>query len=112
MSQYKYSSGAPSKGMVEALQRMADSPSGQLERRRGNLNGGCSQAYWNNFWTTPEQGDRPSWYVQQHTVAGLAHRGLITLTHTRKGSPSRYVINASGRRALRQAQPKELAHAG
>ncbi len=105
MSQFRYSKGAPSKGMLEALQRMVDSPSGQLERRRGNLNAAAaSQTYWNNFWTTPEQGKVPSWYVQGHTVAGLAHRGLITLTHTRKGTPSRYVISEAGRAAVAQVE--------
>lgn len=103
MSQFRYSKGAPTRGMIEALQRMADSPSKQLERRRGNLNAAAqSNGYWNNFWTTPEQSAHPSWYVQQHTVAALAHRGLITLTHTRKGTPSRYELNAAGRRALKE----------
>jgi hypothetical protein len=100
MSQFKYSAGAPTKGMLEALSKMAGSRSGQLERRRGNLNASCSQAYWNNYWTVPEEPATATWYVQGHTVAGLAHRGFITLTHTRKGSPSRYVINKAGRRAL------------
>lgn len=105
MSQFRYSKGEPSKGMLEVLRRMSESPSGQIERRRGNLNAAAqSNGYWNNYWTTPEQPPLATWYVQQHTIAGLAHRGLITLTHTRKGSPSRYVLNEDGRRALKESE--------
>lgn len=104
-SKFRYSGGAPTQGMIECLRHMADTPTGQIERRRGNLNAAAqSNGYWNNYWTTPDQPPAACWYVQGHTIAGLAHRGLITLTHTRKGAPSRYVLNAAGRRILKEAE--------